>query len=133
MKATAVWRKGFGSACLIASALFVGPVPWAHAAAGNAQTGEKIFERRCSGCHADTHGGPALGPSLAGIVGRKAGSGNTGVHSRALSETDITWTESLLRKYLAAPATQVPGGNMPVVVLDPGELDDVLAYLKSLK
>ena len=133
MQATAVWRKGFGSACLIASTLFVGPVPWAHGAAGDAQTGKKIFERRCSGCHADTHGGSALGPSLVGIVGRKAGSGNTGVHSRALSETDITWTESSLRKYLAAPATQVPGGNMPVVVLDPGELDDVLAYLKSLK
>jgi cytochrome c2 len=55
------------------------------------------------------------------------------VHSRALTEADLTWTEASLRKYLAAPAAQVPGGNMPVAVLAPAELDDMLAYLKSLK
>jgi cytochrome c len=133
MGATALWPSGSISACLIACALFAGPVPWTHAAAGDEQTGKQIFQRRCNGCHAETHGGSTLGPSLVGIVGRKAASGDSGVHSRALTETGITWTEASLRKYLAAPAAQVPGGNMPVVVLDPGELDDLLAYLKSLK
>jgi cytochrome c len=133
MGTTALWRSGFISASLMAFALFAGPVPWAHAAAGDAQAGKRIFQQRCSGCHGETRGGSTLGPSLVGIVGRKAASGDSGVHSRALTETDITWTEASLRKYLAAPAAQVPGGNMPLAVLHPAELDDVMAYLKSLK
>jgi len=127
-----VWRK-WSISISLACALWPCSVTWTHAAAGDAQTGEKIFQSRCAGCHSDAHGGSPLGPSLVGIIGRKAGSGDSGVHSRALSETNITWTEASLRKYLVAPATQVPGGNMPVVVLDPAEVDHVVAYLKSLK
>lgn len=133
MRATAVSRNGFVLVCLIVSASIAGFTPRAHAAEGDAEAGKKIFQRRCTGCHSNVPGASALGPNLVGIIGRKAGSGNSGVHSRALSETDITWTESALRKYLSAPSAQVPGGNMPVVVVPPAELDDVVAYLKTLK
>jgi len=103
------------------------------AAGGDAQAGKQIFQRRCAGCHVSTPGASGLGPNLNGIIGRKAGSGTSGVHSRALLEKDLVWNEQTLRKYLSAPAEQVPGGNMPLVVVDPAEIDDVLAYLKTLK
>jgi cytochrome c len=103
------------------------------AAGGDAQAGKQIFQRRCAGCHVSTPGASGLGPDLNGIIGRKAGSGTSGVHSRALLEKDLVWNEQTLRKYLSAPAEQVPGGNMPLVVVDPAEIDDVLAYLKTLK
>jgi cytochrome c len=133
MRVTAVWWNGFILVCLIVSASLAGLPARAHAAEGDAEAGKKIFQRRCTGCHSNVPGASALGPSLIGVIGRKAGSGNSGVHSRALSETDITWTESALRKYLSAPSAQVPGGNMPVVVVPPAEVDDVVAYLKTLK
>src|SRR5215831_14186436 len=94
----------FALAGLIASALWAGATA---ASAADAKAGKQIFQRRCSGCHSDTPGGTALGPNLVGIIGRKAGSGQSGVHSRALYESDLTWTESSLRKYLASPSTQV--------------------------
>ena len=74
-----------------------------------------------------------LGPNLTGIVGRKAGTGESGVHSRALVESGITWDEASLRKFLAAPTKQVPGTNMPVDVPDPKQIDDVVAYLRTLR
>jgi cytochrome c2 len=96
--------------------------------------GKKIFEQRCRTCH----GGPsapdtAIGPSLAGIIGRKAGTGNSGVHSRAAIESDTVWTRSALRRYLSEPGREMPGTVMPVQVQDPKELDELLNYLESLR
>ena len=96
--------------------------------------GRKIFESRCVSCHESSPPSTAtLGPSLAGIVGKKAGSGNSGVHSRALTESGIVWNRSSLRNYLVDPGRAVPGTIMPMRVENPKELEDLLNYLETLR
>lgn len=96
--------------------------------------GRRIFEARCVSCHESAPPSTAtLGPSLVGIVGRKAGTGASGVHSRALAESGIVWTRSSLRRFLSDPGREVPGTIMPVRVEDPKVLDDLLNYLETLR
>ena len=101
---------------------------------GSIDPGRKVFERRCQTCHAGTSASDtALGPSLVGIIGRKAGTGSSGAHSRAAVESDTVWNRNSLRRFLADPGREMPGTSMPVQVQDPKELDDLLNYLESLR
>lgn len=102
-------------------------------AASDAAVGKQIYDTRCLGCHGDEKTAGTIGPSLVGIVGRKAGTGESGVHSRALMESGIRWDEASLRRFLAAPSKQVPGTIMPVSVSDPQQIDDLLAYLRMIR
>ena len=96
--------------------------------------GRKIFESRCVSCHESaTPSTATLGPNLAGIVGRKAGTGTTGVHSRAMVESGIVWNRSSLRRFLSDPGREVPGTIMPVRVEDAKALEDLLNYLETLR
>ena len=99
-----------------------------------ANAGRKIFESRCASCHVGAGSSTGtLGPSLAGIVGRKAGTGKSGVHSRAMAESGIVWSRDSLRRFLSNPAAEVPGTIMPVRVEDPKQLEDLLSYLESMR
>ena len=122
-----------GWALVTAASLICALSPVPVRAAGDAAAGKKVYAARCLGCHGDLKTTSTLGPNLTGIVGRKAGTGESGVHSRALVESGITWDEASLRKFLAAPTKQVPGTNMPVDVPDPKQIDDVVAYLRTLR
>ena len=102
-------------------------------AQGNAIAGKAIYEARCAGCHEAERGQVTLGPSLVGIIGRKAGTQGGGANSRALTESGIVWDEASLRSYLAAPSEKVHGTIMPVGVQNPQEREDVIAYLASLR
>ena len=117
------------AAVSVAAAL--APVPVR--AAGDAAAGRQVYVKRCLGCHGDLKATSTFGPNLTGIIGRKAGTGESGVHSRALIESGITWDEASLRKFLATPTREVPGTNMPVDVADPQQIDDVVAYLRTLR
>jgi cytochrome c len=106
----------------------------AFAADGPTSPGRKIFESRCVSCHESAPPSTAtLGPSLVGIFGKKAGSGTSGVHSRALVESGIVWNRSSLRSYLSDPGRMVPGTIMPMRVENPKELEDLLNYLETLR
>jgi len=99
-----------------------------------ASAGRKIFENRCASCHAGAGSSTGtLGPGLAGIIGRKAGTGKSGVHSRAMAESGIVWSRSSLRRFLSDPAREVPGTIMPVRVEDPKQLEELLSYLESMR
>jgi cytochrome c len=122
-----------GWALVTAASLICALSPVPVRAAGDAAAGKKVYAARCLGCHGDLKTASTFGPNLSGIVGRQAGTGESGVHSRALVESGITWDEASLRKFLAAPTKQVPGTNMPVDVPDPQQIDDVVAYLRTLR
>jgi len=115
------------------------PLLWAlHAASAFADDfsdpGRRIFEHRCQSCHGGT--GPAgslLGPSLVGVLGRKAGTGESGAHSRAALESDTVWTRSSVRRYISDPGREMPGTLMQIRVTDARELDDLLNYLETLR
>lgn len=106
----------------------------AFAADESAARGRRIFESRCATCHEGSPPSTAtLGPSLTGIVGRKAGTGKSGVHSRAMAESGIVWSRDSLRRFLSDPGREVPGTIMPVRMEDPKQLDDLLDYLETLR
>lgn len=102
------------------------------AAAGNAQRGEAAF-RACAACHALAPGAHLTGPSLAGVVGRRAGTapGFTR-YSEALKGSGLTWDEATLDAWLRNPAALVPGNAMLFPGLrEAGARADLIAFLKA--
>jgi nitrite reductase (NO-forming) len=54
-----------------------------------------------------------LGPSLAGVLGRKAGTEANYNYSPAMRQSNIVWDTKSLDAYLADPQKVVPGNKMP--------------------
>jgi cytochrome c len=86
----------------------------------------------CLACHTvDKSNG--LGPSLAGVVGRSAGSIPAFRYSRAMRNAQLVWDEKTLDAYLADPQKIVPGNAMPFAgIADRKERAEVIEYLKRL-
>ena len=104
------------------------------ACADEAASGREVYELRCRTCHGGTTPADSpLGPSLTAIVGTKAGTQASGVHSRALIDSGIVWNRDSLRRYLSDPRRALPGTIMPVSVADPAELESLLDYLETLR
>ena len=82
--------------------------PGVAVAGGDAAAGRQVF-RKCQACHSIDPGKNMLGPSLAGIIGRKAGSEAGYNYSPAMKQANITWDAKTLDTYLADPAKTVPG------------------------
>lgn len=97
--------------------------------------GEKVFKRVCASCHITTADGPKrLGPSLAGVVGRKSGSIEGFRYSNANKNANITWTADKLDPYLKDPKAVVPGTIMAFAgVKKDDERANLIAYLQTLK
>jgi cytochrome c len=93
-----------------------------------ADPGRRIFERRCQACHV-----AGAGPDLVGVLGRKAGTADSGVHSSAAVEYGAVWTRSSLRRYISDPGREMPGTLMQVRIPDSKELDDLLNYLETIR
>ena len=101
-------------------------------AAGDAAAGKEVFAR-CAACHSTTPGENKVGPSLAGVFGRKSGSEPGYSYSPALKASSITWDEHTLDQFLANPAADVHGTKMFISVPDAADRQNVIAYLKTLK
>jgi cytochrome c len=98
--------------------------------AADAEHGKAVFQA-CAACHSDKP--DALGPNLAGVIGRKAGSRDDFRYSPAMQRAGFTWDEASLRQYLADPQAKVKGNRMPFSGLaDPKDVDDVIAYIGTL-
>jgi cytochrome c len=115
---------------LIASFLLLG-ASVAHAA-GDAAAGQKVYAR-CAGCHSTTEGQNKIGPSLAGVVGRKSGTVDGYSYSPAMKNANITWDDATLNKFLASPAGLVHGTKMFMNLPSGTDRQNVIAYLDTLK
>jgi cytochrome c len=103
--------------------------------AGDANAGADVFKSECSECHSVQAGHNKKGPSLFGIVGRKAASLPDYHYSDALlARTDWVWTAERLQSYLSQPAKQTnPGTKMKYSGLDdPKQRDDLISYLAAV-
>jgi cytochrome c len=105
--------------------------------AGSAQaqavSGEQVFKQRCAMCHVARAGSPnLLGPSLAGVVGRKAGTAKF-TYSTAMKAVNIVWTKPALNTFLTAPGKMVPGTRMVVSVADAAQRAALVNYLATVK
>lgn len=96
------------------------------------ERGARAF-RSCIGCHSIEPGDHRTGPSLAGIVGRRAGSvEGFGRYSEALKESGVVWDRETLDAWLADPRALVPGTEMVFPgIHDARTRRDLIDYLAS--
>ncbi len=111
------------------------------AAEGDVAKGEKLFKGflQCSSCHSLKAGETKVGPTLAGLFGRKAGSAEGYKrYSEAMANSKVIWDEETLSEFLKNPRNLIPENKME---FEPGGLvprvssaqhrADLIAYLKE--
>lgn len=96
---------------------------------GDRAAGEGAFGDQCGICHVEAGGGQ--GPSLKGVIGRKAGSAPGFSFTPQLKAYGLPWTPAKLDAFLANPSQAVPGTAMPIRIPDPQARADLIAYLAS--
>ncbi|MGE5259624.1 MAG: c-type cytochrome, partial [Actinomycetota bacterium] len=102
-------------------------------AAEDVGAGQEIYQAQCSPCHSNQPGVNGIGPSLAGVAGRKAASLPGFHYTPALQGSGLTWTADNFIKFLADPSKLVPGTAMTVMVPDETGRANLYAYLATLK
>lgn len=113
---------------LAAPALGASPSP-----KGDSTHGQQIFAR-CAACHTLGQNGGKMGPSLNGVVGRKAGSVAGYAYSPAMKASGLKWDVPTLARFLQAPSKTVPGTKMFFPGLpNPQDGADLTAYLQQFR
>jgi cytochrome c len=119
------------AASRIAGALFWLALVPVSADAADAEHGKVLFAA-CAACHTERPDG--LGPSLKGVAGRPSASLVDFRYSNPMKRANLTWDDENLRAFILDPQAKVKGNRMPFGgIRDPKDVDDVIAYLKTLK
>ncbi len=92
----------------------------------------KVLFLRCASCHEiQPSGVKRIGPSLQGVVGRKAGSLPDYPYSPAMKAADLVWDKATLDRWLERPGDVVPGTAMAFGGLpNAADRQAVIAYLE---
>ena len=91
-----------------------------------------LFANQCATCHSlNAQDPPRLGPELAGVVGRKAGSVPGFHYSPGFSQADFTWDPDRLDAYLTNPQSVIPGAIMPYKQANAETRHAIISYLES--
>jgi cytochrome c len=115
------------------AAVLLGVAAASPSAAQDASAGAKVFANVCGVCHSVAHTN-AIGPSMAGVVGRRAGSVGGFHYSAAMAAYGKIWNASTLDAFINAPAATVPGTQMPFMGLhDAGKRANLIAFLATQK
>lgn len=119
----------FGALALIAS---LAPVA---AAQEESDKGMVAFNNSCRTCHSFKPNDNRLGPTLHGVVGRKAGSVEGFAFSPAMKGSGVTWDAATLDKFISDPNQVVSGNKMQPFggIADAGERKKIVDYLGTLK
>lgn len=116
-------------AAAVTSAVFAA----AEAVAQDAVTGKALYEV-CAACHKLEAASSELGPSLIGIVGRRAGTRDDFRYSRALMRARFVWDEAALDGFLADPQAFITGTRMPFAgIPDKTGRTNLISYLGTLR
>ena len=122
------------SRIIVASLLAVAVMSLPALAEGSAEKGEAVFAK-CKACHEVEKGVNKVGPTLKGVVGRKAASVEGYKYSEAMAAKGaegVVWDEANLTTYLADPKAFVPKTKMAFAGLKkPEDVADVIAYLQA--
>lgn len=102
-------------------------------AAGDAAHGKSLYQAQCSACHSAVPGQNGVGPSLAGLAGRKSGALPGFAFTSALQAAGLTWDEATFGQFLENPAQKVPGTAMAISVASATDRADLFAYFSTLK
>src|SRR6516165_11117745 len=100
--------------------------------AQDAAEGEKVFAV-CKACHqVGDNAKNAVGPTLNGLIGRKAGSVEGFNYSEANKASGITWDEATFSEYIKDPKAKIPGTKMAFAgVKDEQKIKNLIAYLHT--
>jgi len=116
--------------------LMLGMLAFSAAAGATASANEAAFNNACRTCHSAKANDNRVGPSLHGVVGRKAGTapGFNG-YSQGMKNSGITWDESTLDKFIENPDAVVPNNAMKPFkgVPDKSVRAGIIKYLATLK
>jgi alcohol dehydrogenase (cytochrome c) len=115
-------------AAIVALMLFCGRAY----ADGDAAAGKTVFANQCASCHTIEVGKNGFGPSLAAVIGRKAGGLAGFTYSPAMAQSGLTWDDKTLDEFLTSSTQKVPGTSMPVALPNPADRANVIAYLETL-
>jgi len=101
--------------------------------AADPSVGQQIFQTQCSICHAVIKGKNGIGPTLFGVVGRRAGIVPGFDYTTDHKNLGITWNATTLNKYLTNPRAMVPDTTMIYPGLkDSAKRADLVTYLATL-
>ncbi len=99
---------------------------------GDAAAGKTVFANQCSSCHTTEVGKNGFGPSLAAVVGRRAGRLAGFSYSPAMAQAVLTWDAKTLDTFLTSSTSAVPGTSMSVALPNATDRANVIAYLETL-
>jgi cytochrome c len=117
------------NAIRVTAALFLLLPIVAARADGDPARGEARFQD-CAACHKLEAGANNVGPSLHGILARKAGEIADFRYSPAIKRSGIVWTPETLDKFITDPQALVPGNRMPYAgMANASDRADLIAYL----
>lgn len=134
----------FKASSIALGALCAVLVAGGQAVAADAANGEAVFKKRCVACHTVEKGKNKVGPSLFGVIGKKAGTAEGYKYSDSYVEAGkkgLTWTEDKIVPYLEDPkgfmveVTGDPKARTKMVFKLKSESDrkDIAAYLATVK
>jgi cytochrome c len=114
---------------IAASFLAAGPNP---ASAQDVTAGETVFAV-CKACHqVGDNAKNAIGPTLNGLFGRRAGVVTGYSYSEANRKSGLTWTDAAFSEYIKDPRAKIPGTKKIFAgIKDERKIKDLIAYLHT--
>ena len=104
------------------------------ALAQDGDAGQIAFNNACRTCHTTREGDNRLGPSLHGVIGRKAGSLPAyNNYSESMKKAELVWDKSNLDRFIANPDQVVAGNNMKPYggIASAEERGKIIGFLES--
>ena len=101
---------------------------------GKLDNGARQFARKCSVCHSlEADGKRRAGPTLHGVMGRRAGAVSGYPYSAALTGAGLVWNEETIDAlFREGPDVLTPGSKMPIQrIKDTQDRRDLIDFLKS--
>jgi cytochrome c len=93
-----------------------------------------LFRNQCATCHTlNSAEPPRQGPTLSGVVGRKAGSVPGFKYSAGFANAGFDWDEQHLDAWLTNPQAVIPGAIMPYRQGNPATRAAIIGFLKDQK
>jgi cytochrome c len=104
------------------------------AMADTSEAPQVAFNNSCRTCHSAKEGDHRLGPSLGGVVGRKAGTVAGYKFSTSMQSSNIVWDEKTLVAFITNPEHVVSGNAMKPFggINSPEQRAQIISYLKSI-
>ena len=118
-------------AASVVTAMLSLALPASVRADGDVAKGEKVFGK-CKTCHEIGSDRNKVGPTLHGVIGRKAGTVPGFKYSPAMADSGVTWDAATLAEYVAKPKEFIAGNKMAFVGLKKeDEIQDLVAYIAA--